>query len=558
MFTARLAFKTPGAAGTNETGAPRIDLSSPGGGPLSLAYDATSDTYTLKTTELVQTLKLGQSTATANGGTARLDFFQGAGRTKYIRMGEWSNILTQAGTTDFRYDTFAFGMKTPNTGLVRTGTAGYLIDARGIAANEDGANAMRFFGSGSLLVDLLAGQMHGSIPLTFTEDYTGGQRAPLTDQGLLNVQARIGSNNTQFAGAVDIWGGVGAYYGWLHGDFFGPSAEEAGGRISAIGLNPNPSTLAGAFAGTKGPAPTDPDTQIKRLADLTGPTVLGFERVVPNGRAFSVPRGVSRIEYDPATGTYRVSFPEEKRLTGSSGGVDNFLEFSAGTAAFSAATKDATQPLTGFDAHTALIGSQKVHAYLLRPDNPYVQLSYVSIAGFALEARFTSGSTSTVLGAPQWFRSFAYFGNRSVSVPTTGTASYTGAVLAYGTVNQSLSGVQIFNDIYDVTGRASLTVNFADQTFNSVLDQLVGTRTYVGSSSDPTGATFNFGTINHSGVLTDGRNLQGQATGYDRFFGSFFGPRAAEFAILFEKRFGTPGTDPLAWHLTGVAAGKKN
>lgn len=557
MITARLGFKTPGAANTNETGALQVDLSS-AGGSLELAYDATSDTYTMKTTDLVQTLKLGQPTATANGGTARLDLFAGAGGTKYVRMGEWSNILTQAGNTDFRYDLFAFGMKTPNAGLVRTGSAGYAIDVRGIATNEDGANALRFSGTGSLLVDLLAGQMHGSIPLAFTEDYTGGLRPPRTDQGLLNVQARIGSNDTQIGGAVDIWGGAGAYYGWLYGDFFGPSAEEAGGRISARGLNPNPSTLVGTFAGTKGAAPTDPDTQIKRLADLAGPTVLGFERVVPNGTAFSVPRGLSKIEYDPATGTYRVSFPEEKRLTGSSGGIDNFLEFSAGTAAFSAATKDATQPLTGFDAHTALIGSQKVHAYFLRPDNPYVQLSYVSIAGFALEPRFTTGSTSTVLDAPQWFRSFAYFGNRSVSVPTTGTASYTGAVLAYGTVNRSVSGVSTFNDIYDVSGRASLTVNFADQTFSAVLDQLVGTRTYVGSSSDPTGATFNFGTINQSGILADGRNLLGQTTGYDRFFGSFFGPRAAEFAILFEKRFGTPLTDPLAWHLTGVAAGKKN
>lgn len=558
MLAEKIGFTFDGTAGTNESGRPKNESWS--NGTLTISYDAASDSFTLTASDLTQTLKLGQPTTTANGGTALLNFYPGAGGTSYVRMAEWSNMVPQSGTTDFRYSWFAFGMPTPNDAIVRTGTAGFAVDVRGIASDEDNANAMRFSGSGTLLLDLAAGQLRGLIPLSFTENYTGGKRTAASDQGDLLIQARLGSANGSLYGTADVWGGIGAYYGLVtRGALYGPSAQEIGGDFTAKSYDQNNfSQLVGSFAGSRQSGVVDPDTQIKRLADLPGPTVLGFERVVKNASQFpDLPLGANRIEYDPTTGTYRVTFPDMRQLVSSSGGVDNYLVSTGGTAVFSAATKDATQPLTGFDAHTATIGTQTYRALLLRPDNPQVQLSYVSLAGFAVENRNSAAPGS--FGPGNEFRSYAYFGNRSVSVPTTGTASYTGVVLADGVVVRRIDAATLYGDTYDVTGRATMSVNFGSQTFSATLDQLVGTRRYLSPNSDPSAANFNFPSLTESGLLGYGASFQAQTTsGYDRFFGSFFGPKAAEFALFFEKQFGTSGTDPLAWHLVGVAAGKKN
>lgn len=561
MFTVlaeKIGFTFDGTTGTNESGRPKNESWS--NGTLTISYDAASDSFTLAAPDLTQTLKLGQPNATANGGTALLNFYQGAGGTNYVRIVEWSSMVPQASSTDFRYSWFTFGMPTPNDAIVRTGSAGFAVDVRGIASDEDNANAMRFSGSGTLLLDLAAGQLRGLIPLMFTENYTAGKRTAASDQGDLLIQARLGSANGSLYGTANVWGGIGAYYGLVtRGALYGPSAQEIGGDFTAKSYDGNNfSQLVGSFAGSRQSGVVDPDTQIKRLADLPAPTVLGFEKVVKNASQFpDLPLGASRIEFDPTTGTYRVTFPDMRQFVSSSGGVDNYLVSTGGTAAFSVATRDATQPLIGFDAHTATVGTQRYRAYLLRPDNPQVQLSYVSLAGFAVENRNTATSTAT--SPDNWFRSYAYLGNRSISVPTSGTASYTGVVLADGLVTQKINATTTYGDTYDVTGRATMSVNFGTQTFSATLDQLVGTRRFLYPYSDPAGATFNFPSITESGVLWNGANFHAQTTsGYDRFYGSFFGPKAAEFGLFFEKRFGTGGTDPLAWHLVGVAAGKKN
>jgi C-lobe and N-lobe beta barrels of Tf-binding protein B len=520
-----------------------------------ISYDAATDSFTLTASDLAQTLKLGQVLATAGGGQASLNFYPGFGATSYVRMAEWLNSAPAAtGTgTDYRNAYFTFGMDTPQTGLVRSGTAGFGVNLRGAAADHDNVNVMTFTGTGSMLIDFATNRLTAHIPLSFTENYTGTARAPLTDTADLIIDGGgINGTDNGLGGTLHVWGGIGSYTGSLLGGFYGPSGQEIGGQIIAAETDYNrQSILTGTFAGSRQASTVDPNSNIKRLADLTGSTALGFDRIVRGAAQFpNTPVGPNRIEYDPATATYRVTFPEMRVAVNSTSDIVS----QGGIAIFNAASLDAVQPLAGFNSYTAsLTPTQKVHAFILPP----LQLSYVSLAGFAAETIQTGFPGPYSPGT--WFRSFNYFGNRSLSVPTTGTASYTGTVLGWGTVSRKLDVVTYYSDSYDVTGRALLNIDFGARSYTGTLDQLVGTRSFLNTSSDPAGATYNFPTIADTGMMVNGSEFSSiTTTGYDMFRGAFFGPNAAEFALRFDKSVGVGGTDPLAYTITGVAAGKKN
>lgn len=526
-LSSRTNLTLEGASGSNN-GTEAFSATSTRIEGLSVRYDALTDRYTLVAPDLSQTIKLGQPLFTSGTGQADLSLSAGPAGTSYVRIGEWLNYTGRGALTDYRRDYFSFGMDTPNSGIVRTGTAGFKVAVVGGGADADFHNITRITGTGNFFVDFAAGQLRALIPVISAEHYfmsgrpAGMQRGDLTFTGTLSASANAMSGTAAL-------NGIGNYTGTMNGRFYGPAAEEVGGAFSLT--DGAGGALSGAFAGARDATVTDPAIVVPTIAGLTSQTNL----FVRQWAETQTPDSISNIAYDPATQAYLVTLPTTTALA-------------AGTASFSAASRDATQTVAGFDQHTVIFPSGLItHALLLKPDNATVQLSYLSLGSFAIERGSYAGD---------WHRYFTAHGIATPAVPSSGSASYQGVALAYAKVSQRISDFLSYTDTYDVTGNASFQVNFSNQTFTSSLTSLVGQRSAVYSFSDPAGATFNFNPLTYTGDIVGGR-LEAGGNSSHFFFGNFFGPAAAELGGNFFERVGTPGVDPLAVEMSGVAGAKK-
>ena len=476
-----------------------------------------------------------------------------AGGTSYVRIGELFRAVPLGGSTEYFRQYLVFGMSTLPSMVPRNGTAGYHIEVRGTAADLDFPNLLDLQGTGSLFIDLATARIRGFVPLTFTEQYSAGGRAAAVKPGEMTIDGELGASEA-IAGNVHLSGPIGEYLGSFQGRRYGPTAEEVGATFSAGGGvrrlgNATEGFIVGAFAGVKDGAATDPEPAIPTL-NQGGVKTFGLSQIaVP-----FAPDGLVGITYNPAGQSYQVTFADLS-VNGSS---SNTQFTTGGTVTFSSATLDTSQPNLGFDAHTTLIGGgQRVRAVILRPDNQQVALSYLSFGRFFAEIQNTATTTTDPAAG---FQQFAIFGNRSISVPLSGSASYSGLVFGYADVTTNLGTDLHTSGRYDVNGRSFMTVDFGARTFSATLDQLVGTRTSASTISTPL-AVRNFDPIVHTGILHSGSNFESSMRGpmgLDQFTGSFYGPNGAEFGTVFFQKVGTFGVDPLAWEVTGVAAGKKN
>jgi hypothetical protein len=414
---------------------------------------------------------------------------------------------------------------------VRTGTAGYRIDVIGGAEDGDYHNIINFAGQGSFFVDFAAGQFRAKVPVNYREDYTLAGRAPAQPIGDLTMNGSLSATSNGFSGTATLTGLGTNYTGTSLGQFYGPTGQEAGGVFS---LTDGSSGVAnGAFAGVKDASITDPTATVPTLAQLTAKTPLAFGRVEPfTGQGQPVVNGVA---YQPSPSAFEVT-------------MAGTPPFAGGTMTFGAVTRDAVQTLTGYDAHTTTLAADNYKAILLRPDNPIVALSYMSLGEFIL----TRGPNETF-----WFRNFSYYGNAtsSTQIPRTGTASYSGLAFAYANIG-NIAGTATSvpeTGIYNVTGRSSLSVDWAAQTFSANITNLVGDRIRWDPSVTP--LTYNFNSIAYTGSLS-GQTFA--ATGFNghSLNGQFFGSNAAEFGAIFIER-GNGANQPTI-DITGVIAGKKN
>ena len=154
----------------------------------------------------------------------------------YVAMGEWSwgtvtinadGIATLAGNPSSVY--FAYGSRTPGSGIPVSGTATY--DAR-----------------------TLGGLSNNSIPFSMTADF--GQRSistAISQASLFDVSgsARI-SNDGSFGIPLSGTAGSQAATGTLDGAFFGPHAEQVGGTF-AVGVAGGGTVAQDAFVGQQHP-----------------------------------------------------------------------------------------------------------------------------------------------------------------------------------------------------------------------------------------------------------------------------------------------------------------
>ncbi|MCW2388964.1 hypothetical protein M2333_002010 [Sphingobium sp. B11D3B] len=156
---------------------------------------------------------------------------------------------------------------------------------------------------------------------------------------------------------------------------------------------------------------------------------------------------------------------------------------------------------------------QPDYADPLRPD---LRLSYVSYGGWEFISRDTS------FGTPQRrVNAYFYFGVPTTAgdLPIGGSGTYEGFAegILYDRVGE-----------YSLSGKASLTANFSDQSFSTFL-QLSGL-------SSVSGASVSLPSLNGTGHIGAGNTFQGTWDGgtyQGSILGGFFGPDGGEFGYTF-------------------------
>ena len=162
-------------------------------------------------------------------------------------------------------------------------------------------------------------------------------------------------------------------------------------------------------------------------------------------------------------------------------------------------------------------------------------MSYMAISLWNIN----SGSGLSTRNEVQW----QIWGNRTQTMPTTGTATYKldGAIGANGFEASGFAGTAY--DFLKGESTGSLRANFGNGNI-ILLMHLIGFD-YVGNT------TKDFGNFNGTGSITSGSpNYGGTFTQGGQFYGAFFGPQAQETGMTFFINTSTID-------VTGVAVGFK-
>lgn len=164
-----------------------------------------------------------------------------------------------------------------------------------------------------------------------------------------------------------------------------------------------------------------------------------------------------------------------------------------------------------------------------------IKMSYMTISIWNV----LSGSGISTRNELQW----QLWGNRTQTMPTTGTATYKldGGIGANGFEAAGFAGTAY--DFLKGESTGNLSVNFGSGSINLLMN-LIG-YDYVGNKAK------DFGNFNGSGSITSGSpNYSGTFTQGGDFYGAFFGPAAEETGFTFFINTSTID-------ITGVAVGFK-
>ncbi|MBO9516714.1 MAG: hypothetical protein J7493_01460 [Porphyrobacter sp.] len=505
--------------------------------PLKIRYEEVTDSYSLLAAGIFGTYDNSSQSFTGLGPATQASWDRGTQSVRgvplsYLRAREWTNADGINGTNDYRVSHHVYGMPTAQADLVRTGTAGYRIELSGMAADGAYRNPMRISGLGDLYVDLAAGRVSGYAPLEYRE--AGGLSGlfPVTVLGSWRYSAELAADKNAFAGTVEM-DGLGTYLGTGSGKFYGPDADEVGGVFSTSETGGGAAT--GYFVGYRDDTVRDPSNNgVLPLADLPGQTNLAFKY----RDDIQTVADIKNISFDPVGHTYRVSF----QPFGMMNPPTNIVTFSDAERDSAASTGDIDLYRTAYLTYPTVVRK-------LSP-NASVALSYASFAEISIQLYPANKYYDAIY--------YAVFGNQTIQMPRTGTASYGG--LAMGSVEVQASSPSGWEyDIYNVLGTSGLSVNFGAGSFVLTIDGLGGDRVYAGANR-PGHDTVLFPTMEFNGLIS-GASMSGSDV--DRSFnGSFFGPNAEEFSGVFRTNNVKPASlnlDPNQLvTVTGVAAGKKN
>jgi hypothetical protein len=526
-----LRFDFDERLGFNQQVGDFVDISA-SSGPLAIRYDSAANSYALSAPGLYGYYR--NSTFSGLGPTAQASWGRGAevGPTSltYLRAGLWTYSEGVGSTIKYRLSHHVYGMPTLQSELVRTGTAGYRILVRGVAADNAYRNPMAFSGLGDLFVEFSDGRVSGYVPLDYGE--MGGLSGlfPVTVLGSWRYSGTMAADRNAFAGTVEM-DGIGTYVGLGSGQFFGPSAQEVGGIFVATEAGGH--AAAGTFIGLRDDTVRDPTAiTVLPLANLPAETQLAF-RYHTNINQVADIKGIS---FDPVGNTYNVSF----QPLGMMDPPTNTLTFSNAQRDVGASTPDVDLFRTTYLSNPAVVRK-------LAP-TATVALSYASFAEISIQRNAFKVSDAVY---------YVSFGNPTIQMPRTGSASYSGLAMGSAEVRWlDDSGWQY--DIYELLGTSSLNVDFGTASFVMAIGGLGGARVFSGPDRGAGYDSVSFPTLTFNGQIA-GAWMMG--TDVDRSFaGGFYGPNADEFAGVF-RSINIPAFQDdysSSTTLSGAVAGKKD
>lgn len=504
--------------------------------PLTIAYDAASNSYTLSIQNRSQTFTpanlsssaSGQSLYTKSDGTNsdRLTLISasatGASTTgpQYVGMGFWQRSTSSGGTQNTTLDIFTYGLDTPANAVPRTGQAAYSTSVFGLATTP-GYEPVAFQGTGRFDVNFLTGVFSTSASTTETglvsNNGISGGGIGITGSGHLS------SNDGTFSGTVGYGGQNAKGQGALTGRFYGPTGTELGATFSASGTDG--SAASGAIVGLQNPSLAASNLGLTSLvADqlyyVQGEELFLTKPATGNTTAFALPYASQAQQ--PLAGGFSVGTPA-----------------AFGSQIFAASDQvAASQP--NFTSYQKTLSGQSATLDLYKPGaaNTELALTYLSFGRWNASAPQNDGSIYNIT----YYFTYGFRTDASAIAARTGTASYNG--VAYGAAFNAATGAA-----YDVTGTSNFNVDFSHGTYSGGL-------ALKGSGS--AGAT-NFGTFGFASTLSSGAAVAANLTQGGSNVGTmnpgFFGPAGEEIGGPFQismpnAQAGKPTT------IAGVAVAK--
>ncbi|MXO59334.1 hypothetical protein GRI89_07240 [Altererythrobacter salegens] len=503
---------------------------------LTFSYDASSKTYTVKTS--AHESSFGDSAdraasgtnafqvydfkATSGTATETLNLYHGTldrlSETKRVSVGMWYSV----DGNQLKYEIFLFGFPSASGEIPTTGKAQFAAAVYGIYS-ETSKEPYVFQEDATALLDFDRGVF--TIEGKGTNDtslYTGTGRGTVT---AFRASGQLSSTGN-LSGTFSYENASGVMAGPLHGNFFGPGAEEFGGTFASAGMSGQ--MIAGGFLGVKTGAP---QSNIS-LSDF----VTDQHYFLPRAEFFN-----QRHHSGGGTGYGSVSLGN----SGFQQSVDGTYwvsGYNANEGQFGAADKvSGGDP--SFITYARTIGDIDYGLKLYDGPVDGVRLTYVNFAEY-----FQVVHVDTIDGINRSFFPFGIETLNGVLAGLTGTGTYKG--IAYGAATNTDGSRRI-----DVTGTSQFDFDFANLSLTGWLE-LAGTDLDDSSSID-------FGRFDLAQTVAYRRN----AIAGDLLHGGtdvgdiqlrFYGPTGEEIGGAFGigDAYGMPGT--LNYTIGGATIGKRD
>lgn len=509
----------------------------------SLAYDATTDSFTLNDGNRTSTFapedvtiggaNLFRYEKAESNTTTRLDLNWGmrsewTTAPQYVALGQLisKNVNPATGIDSYRSVDFVFGLPSDAAAVPVTGSGTYALSFSGTRSSAATPHLLTMQGGGVALVDFATGQLD-ITGTTASFNFEGPGIAGIESKGEVQARATIAAGENRFTGTFEVKAGASdTYTGSLEGAFFGPSGEDIGGALLGAA---GPLYYSLAFAGY-GLGKVDADDT---LESLQGTTRLRTVRTSPSLPADAITeQWRDAIIYNADTGTYTVAGKVAQIGFGFPFGPWWSPSVSFG-AANRTPEKDAGDLHAYGAAQATIDGKVQYTIGMFDGESHGIELSYAS---FMRVAATHSDIDGKVDGESLEYIGFGNF-TPPDQLPRSGSAVYAG---------------RLFGDIHDDTkslaaliGRSDLSVNFAAGTLAaSLFPERVGAD---GSTAALGRYDFNGSVDAYASAFVGKWNA-----GTGDIAGRFYGDRAQEYAAVFNI------ADPAVGKMTGVAIGKQD
>lgn len=508
-----------------------LGLASSNSTDVSFVYDASSGTY--RVGQGGRTAQFSASQRDAQQSNAQITVYKRtSGNTtetltltkpglsgrltyRYVGAGFWQSTTNGASSVSGTLDAFTYGAATPSPNIPRTGAATYDIDLLGTIAFDD--QPISLSGTGTMFVKF----GENSFSLNGMANAVLLNTGQSNGESFFNGQGTLSASSNGFSGEIDLGRGLPTSSS-LEGKFYGPDADEVG-AVWRIGMDIDAAGV-GTITGRKNVAPSL----------LTTPAVYQMTFGSRVAAAYTVDANGNQTGRAGISGSNDIS-----RFT--VGGSQSGFTYQAignsfdPTGTFQASDRVATESNATWSVYRNQTQGSPSELRLLQTGagNPVIALTYTSI-GMWMDRVQLVGSTY------QLDRFFAIGTPTNIGLrPTTGTATYDGAIFGYA---YDHGGGQYLR--YAVDGTFSLAANFGTNTMTGT-----ATAAYVNAS----GVRTAFSPWDMGATINQNYFVGNLATGSMQ--GSFYGPNYNEMAGTFSMNIPVAGTLAGDLFVQGAVAG---